>query len=304
MIKEFSDIYALLAGSKPRRAAVAAANDEDILAAVKEASERNIIIPILLGSRKKIEAVLEKLSYDFHGEIIDIEGDNETAEKAVQIISSGKADILVKGFLASSILMKAVLHKEWGLRSGHLLSHIGYIQPQNLKKIIMITDSGMNILPDLNEKKAILENAVEVAHYMGIETPKVAVLSTVETVNPAIQSTMDAAILTMMNKRGQIKGCLVDGPLAMDNAINKEAARHKGIESEVAGDPDIILVPNLETGNSVYKALHYYSDAKFAGTIAGASAPIVLTSRSDSAGTKLNSIALSAYISLKKGVKP
>ncbi len=301
MVREFADIYTLLENTKPRRAAVAAADDDDILAAVKEAEERNIIIPILVGDKKKIGTVLEKLNYSFKGEIIEAVDEAAAAEKAVRMISTAKADILIKGLMASSTLMKAVLNKEWGLRSGGLLSHIGYVQPQNLKKIVMFTDSGMNILPGLEEKKAILENAVEVAHRLGIGNPKVAALSTVETVNPGIPSTVDAAILTVMNKRGQIKGCIVDGPLAMDNVLSKDAARHKGIVSEVAGDPDIVLVPNLETGNSVYKALHYYSNAKFAGTIAGAAAPIVLTSRSDSAETKLNSIALSVYIYKEKG---
>ncbi len=300
MIKTFQEIHAHLSGTDPLKIIVAAAEDEDILRAVQSAAEKNLVTPVLAGNKEKISRFLEKIDYPFPVEIINAEDSEETAEICVKAVSSGQVDILMKGLMASSTLLKAVLNKEWGLRSGHLLSHIGFIQPQNLNRIIMITDGGMNIAPDLDQKKNILINAVETAHNLCIDNPRVAALSAVETINPAMPSSVDAALLTRMNERGQIEGCIVDGPLAMDNALSAEAAAHKGIKSSVAGNADILLVPNIETGNAAYKILHYFSDARFAGIIAGASAPIVLTSRSDSAESKMNSIAVAAFIAANK----
>ncbi len=299
MIKDFSEIYLYLANKSPRKAVVVAADDEEVLSAIQEAERKKLIIPILIGNKEKINTALNNIDYSFSGSIINVEGYSSIAEKAVKMISSSEADILIKGFIPSSIFLKAILNKEWGLKSGKLLSHIGYMQPQGMERIILFTDGAMNIEPDLSEKKLILENAVDIAHILGEAYPKAAVLSAVETVNPSMSSSVDAALLTMMNKRGQIKGCLVDGPLAFDNAVNAEAAKHKGIDSEVSGDPDILLFPNIETGNVIYKGLYFYSNAKLAGTIVGASAPIVLTSRSDSTETKLNSIAVSAFLANK-----
>ncbi len=297
MIQNFQSLYINLRNKKPGKIVIAAADDMDVLAAVKEAAGKDLVTPILVGNKDKILILLEKLEYNFTGRIIDMDEPETIAETCVKLVSTGEADILMKGFLPSSTLLKAVLNKEWGLRSGHLLSHIGFIQPQNFDKLLMITDGGMNIAPDLNQKKSIMENAVSVAHRLLNKNPKVAVISAVETVNSDMQSSVDAALLTAMNNRGQIAGCTVDGPLAMDNAVSVEAARHKGISGPVAGKADILLVPNIETGNAAYKVLHYFSEAQFAGTIAGASAPIVLTSRSDSRETKRNSIALAAFIS-------
>jgi len=300
MIHTFNDIYRQLEGSAAQKIVIAAADDEDVLRAVQKATEKKLIIPVLVGNSMNIKKILHTIGYNFKGEIINTATDIQAAEVSIKMVSSGKAKILMKGLMASSILLKAVLNKEWGLRSGHLLSHIGFIQPQNTDRILMITDGGMNIAPDLDQKKNILENAVETAHNLLIDMPKVAALSAVETVNPAMQSSVDAALLAKMNERGQIRGCIVDGPLAMDNAVSTEAAKHKGIVSPVAGYADILLVPNIETGNATYKALHFFSNAKFAGTIAGASAPIVLTSRSDSSESKQNSIAIAAFIATIK----
>ncbi len=303
MIKKFHDLYTHLSDTDPLKVVVASADDEDVLRAVQAAAEKNLIIPVLTGNTAKIFRILKDINYHFTGEVMDSPDPEATAEMCVKMVSSGKADILMKGLMASSTLLKAVLNKEWGLRSGRLLSHIGFIQPQNMDKIIMITDGGMNIAPDLDQKKSILINAVETAHSLLTENPMVAALSAVETVNQAMQSSLDAALLTRMNERGQITGCTVDGPLAMDNAVSAEAAKHKGIKSPVAGNADILLVPNVETGNAAYKILHYFSNARFAGIIAGASAPIVLTSRSDSSESKQNSIALAAFIAAQKRKK-
>lgn len=300
MIKNFHDLYTHLSDTDPLKVVVASADDEDVLRAVQSAAEKNLIVPVLAGNTGKISKILKDINYHFTGEVLDSADPEATAEMCVRMVSSGKADILMKGLMASSTLLKAVLNREWGLRSGRLLSHIGFIQPQNMDKIIMITDGGMNIAPDLDQKKSILINAVETAHSLLVDNPMVAALSAVETVNVAMQSSVDAALLTRMNERGQITGCTVDGPLAMDNAVSAEAAKHKGIQSPVAGNADILLVPNVETGNAAYKILHYFSNARFAGLIAGASAPIVLTSRSDSSDSKLNSIALAAFIAAQK----
>lgn len=207
-------------------------------------------------------------------------------------MSSGQADILMKGMIPTSDLLKAVLHKEAGLRTGKILSHVAAFEVPGYDRLIFVTDSGMNINPDLQQKAQIIENAALIAKGIGVEMPKVAVLAAVETINPSMQATLDASALTVMNKRGQISYCVVEGPLALDNAISPEAAEHKGITGEVAGKADILLVPAIETGNALYKSLIYFSGAKVGAVIAGARAPIVLTSRADSAESKLFSIAL------------
>ena len=182
--------------------------------------------------------------------------------------------------------MKAVLNKEWGLRKGSVLSHVAAFEVPNYDRLIFVTDAAMNIAPDVTQKAAIIQNTVEVARAIGIDLPKVAPIAAVEVVNPAMQATIDAAMLTQMNRRGQIKNCVVDGPLALDNAVSQIAAEHKGIVSDVAGKADILLVPTIEAGNVLYKSLVYFADAKVGAMIAGAKAPIVLTSRADSAETK------------------
>jgi phosphate butyryltransferase len=198
----------------------------------------------------------------------------------------------MKGNVPTALILKAVLNKEWGLRTGNVLSHVAAFEVAGFDRLTFITDAAMNIAPDLQQKAQIIENAVEIAQSIGVNHPKVAPIAAVEVVNPAMQATVDAASLTMMNQRGQIRNCAVDGPLALDNAVSHHAAEHKGIESEVAGQADILLVPNIETGNALYKSLIYFAKAKVGAVIAGAKAPIVLTSRADSAESKLFSLAL------------
>jgi phosphate butyryltransferase len=227
----------------------------------------------------------------------------ETADKsaieAVKSVYSNKAQILMKGNLSTKELMKPALSKEYGLRTGKVLSHVALFEIPNQEKLYFLTDAGMIISPTIDEKVEIIKNAVKIAQAVGIQTPKVAALAAVESVNPAMGATVDAAALTLMQKRGQIKECLVDGPLAFDNAVSIKAASHKKIESEVAGNADILLVPSIETGNALYKSFVYFAGAKVAGIISGAKAPIVVTSRADAAEDKLYSLTL-ALISAKK----
>jgi len=228
-------------------------------------------------------------------EIIHADSDKESAELAVSQVKSGNASSLMKGSIKTSILLKAVLDKEKGLRSGKLLSHILIAELRN--KLFLVTDGGMNMYPDLNQKQNIIENAVRVAEKMGIKNPSVAPLCAVESVNPDMKATLDASILSKMNNRGQIKNCIVDGPLALDNAVSLEAAKHKKIVSPVAGNADILLVPDIEAGNIFGKSIIYFAHAKVGGIIAGASAPIILLSRADDEETKLNSICLAKIVS-------
>jgi phosphate butyryltransferase len=218
------------------------------------------------------------------------------AELAVRAVSSGEADLLMKGNVKTATLLKAVLNKEWGLRSGSLLSHVFLFEIPKVGKVFCMTDGGMSMYPDLTAKKGIIENAVECYHKLGVECPRVAALAAVEVVNQDMPCTIDAAVLTQMNRRGQIKGCIVDGPLALDNAVSEESARHKGIVSDVAGKADILLVPDIEAGNLMGKVMIYMSGGRGAGVIVGARKPIVLTSRFDNVETKLLSIAFGAVL--------
>ncbi|HOG14759.1 MAG TPA: bifunctional enoyl-CoA hydratase/phosphate acetyltransferase [Synergistales bacterium] len=278
--------------------AVAAPHGEDILEAVDEAREKGVASPILFGDRARIEKVASEFSIDTSSWPVVQEADEgRAAELAVKAVSSGEADLLMKGNVKTATLLKAVLNKEWGLRSGSLLSHVFLFEIPRMGRVFCLTDGGMSMYPDLEAKKAIIENAVECYHRLGVDRPRVAVLAAVETVNQDMPCTVDAAALTQMNRRGQIKGCLVDGPLALDNAVSEVAAKHKGIVSEVAGRADILLVPDIEAGNLMGKVMLYMSGGRGAGVVIGARKPIVMTSRFDNAETKLLSIAFGAVLS-------
>jgi len=278
--------------------AVAAPHGEDILEAVDEAREKGVASPILFGDRARIEKVASEFSIDTSSWPVVQEADEgRAAELAVKAVSSGEADLLMKGNVKTATLLKAVLNKEWGLRSGSLLSHVFLFEIPRMGRVFCLTDGGMSMYPDLEAKKAIIENAVECYHRLGVDRPRVAVLAAVETVNQDMPCTVDAAALTQMNRRGQIKGCLVDGPLALDNAVSEVAAKHKGIVSEVAGRADILLVPDIEAGNLMGKVMLYMSGGRGAGVVVGARKPIVMTSRFDNAETKLLSIAFGAVLS-------
>ncbi|MGM0436718.1 MAG: bifunctional enoyl-CoA hydratase/phosphate acetyltransferase [Bacillota bacterium] len=287
------------AKSKPSlKLAVAAAGDKVVLESVKKADEAGIIDAVLVGDQKKIKNNLQKLDYDFNGEIVHADNDKEAANKSIELIAEGKADFPMKGLLSTKVILQALLDKKYDLRQDRLLSLVTMMYLENEDKIVFMTDGGMNIAPDLNDKKEIITNAAEMAQAVGVKKPKVAPLAAVEKVNSAMPCTLDAATLSKMGDRGQIGNVEIDGPLAFDNAVSLEAAEHKGIESPVAGQADILLVPDIEAGNILYKALVFYAGLPSASLVLGAKVPMVLTSRADSATTKFNSIALGKLVTM------
>ncbi|KMK93710.1 phosphate butyryltransferase [Rossellomorea marisflavi] len=292
----FQSLVDLATRKENATVAVAAAEDKEVLKAVSMAVEHGMAEFLLFGDREKIEQVMEESQRDLlesaRIKIIHSPSVQNASELAVQAVNKKEADVLMKGHVSTSVLLKAVLNKEWGLRTGNVLSHAAAFEVEGFEKLVFVTDAAMNISPDLGQKAQIIQNTVSVARSIGIDQPKVAPLAAVEVINPQMQATLDAAALTVMNQRGQIKDCLVDGPLALDNAVSSIAARQKGIVSEVAGEADILLVPTIEAGNVLYKSLMYFAGAKVAAVISGATAPIVLTSRSDLAESKLYSLAL------------
>lgn len=289
------------AGQPKKTVAVAVAEDHEVIEAVAKAIKLQLAQFRLYGNQEKIMGMLQEhgLQTSDHIEVIAAASSAEAAELSVKSVRNGEADVLMKGNIPTANILKAVLNKEWGLRKGSVLSHVAAFEVPNYDRLIFVTDAAMNIAPDVTQKAAIIQNTVEVARAIGIDLPKVAPIAAVEVVNPAMQATIDAAMLTQMNRRGQIKNCIVDGPLALDNAVSQIAAEHKGIVSDVAGKADILLVPTIEAGNVLYKSLVYFADAKVGAMIAGAKAPIVLTSRADSAETKVYSLALAVTTASK-----
>lgn len=256
---------------------------------------KGIITPILVGDSKKIAAAAAALEADLSGlEVIEASTHEVAAHKAVDLVVEGRAQTLMKGHLHTDVLLHAVLRRERGLRTSRRLSHVFVMDVPGFSRPIMVTDAAVNIAPDLETKADIVQNAIRLAQSIGIETPKVGVLSAIETINPHMQSSVDAALLSKMAERGQITGGLVDGPLAMDNAVDLNAARTKGITSQVAGSADILVAPNIEAGNMVAKQLTYMSHAEAAGIVVGAAAPIILTSRADDDASRLASCAVAA----------
>lgn len=288
---------------KPKRMILAASEDAHSLTAVVEAARKEIIRPILVGDTEKTRGMAEILKLDISDfEIIQAGNPVDAAAKAVRLIHDHEGDLLMKGKVGSSDMLKSVLNKDYGLRAGKLLSHFAYFELETYHKLIAVTDVAMNIAPNLNEKIAILNNAVLVLNNLGIDKPKVAILGAVEKVNTEMKATLDAALLSKMNQRDQILNCIVDGPLAFDNAVSLESARHKEIKSEVAGDTDLLFMPDIEVGNVLYKSMVFFAKAKVASMIVGAKVPIVLTSRSDSEQAKFDSILLAA-VAAEKGDK-
>ncbi len=281
---------------RPMTLALACPYGDDALAAVTRAQREGIIKALLIGDEEKIRRLADQEGHDLSGiSVVDEPNDDRAVEKSVKMVSSKEADLLMKGLVKTSSLLKAVLDKEWGLRTGSLLSHLFLFEVPVLQgRVVGVSDGGMNTYPDLSAKVKIIENAAACYHKIGVPQPKIAALAAVETVNPDMPATLDAAALAKMNERGQIKGCLVDGPLALDNAVSGESARIKGLNSPVAGSADMLLVPDIEAGNLVGKVLLYMTGGRGAGVVLGAKKPIVLTSRFDSMETKLLSIALGA----------
>ncbi len=302
-MNRFDELLKMAKTTVPKKIAIAAAQDEDVLMAVKSAYLEKICIPILIGNKEKIIELSQKINFNLDDiQIIESKDDNEAARTAVSLVSSGKADILMKGLVDTAIILKAVLDKEIGLRTGNILSHAAVFESDRYHKLFIITDAAMNIAPSASEKKQIIENTLPLCRSLNIENPKVAVICAKEKVSPKMQATVDAEILVNMNKNSKIKGCMVEGPFGLDNAISREAAALKGVKGEVAGDADILLMPNIEAGNVMYKTLTYLADSKNAGIILGAKAPIILTSRADSDEAKLYSILLAVICSKKESI--
>lgn len=299
MIRSFNEIKQIVSSTSSKKTiAVASAEDEDVLAAVKMAREAKLAEPVLVGDIEKIKRIAGNIEFDLAEiELIEEKDPYQAARKAVFKVRNKEADMLMKGMLSTATILRAVLDKESGLRSGKLLSYMGVFELPHASRLLLATDCGMNIAPNFNEKVEIVENALQVSKALEIECAKVAAICAVETVNQGMPATIEAAALAKMSDRGQIKGAIIDGPLSLDLAISEEARNHKGIESAVAGQADILLMPNIEAGNVLYKSIVYLAKAQNAGLLLGATAPIVVTSRADSAETKLNSIALSMLIS-------
>lgn len=303
MAKNFGSLLKSAQSKGPVKLAVAVAQDPDVLKAVKDATNLAIIDPILVGDGDEIEKVAKDIDFDISGlEIIHEEDKTKAARLATELVSSGKAQVLMKGLVDTSIIMKQVLDPEIGLRSGNVISHVGVIDIPTYHKLFALTDGAMILAPNLDVKKQIIENAVKVFHALGIEKPKVAVIAAKEKVDEKMEATLHARDLKEMNIKGEITGCIVDGPFALDNAVSKRSAEIKGIDSPVAGDADIVLVPNIESGNVLYKSLTFLGNAKSAGLIVGTKAPIVVTSRADNNEAKLNSIALAAMMCNRGGI--
>jgi phosphotransacetylase len=273
--------------------AVAHPCEETALAGAIEAGAQGLITPILVGPAAKIQEIATKSGIDLgRTRVVDAPHSHAAAAKAVELVRQGEAELLMKGSLHTDELLGAVVARETGLRTGRRISHVFIMDVPTYHKVLIVTDAAINIAPTLEDKVDICQNAIDLAVSLGLERPKIAILAAVETVNSKMQATIDAAALCKMSERGQITGGMLDGPLAFDNAISKEAAKMKGIVSEVAGDPDILLVPDLEAGNMLAKQLTFLANADSAGLVLGARVPIILTSRADSVRSRIASCAV------------
>jgi phosphate butyryltransferase len=298
MVTSIRELHERARRGTPRTIAVAWPHDEDVLVSLDRAAGDGLVRPLLAGRRRVVEELARRLDLaHLDADFIESEAEADAVEAAVRAVRAGRAQMLMKGLVSTSTFLRGVLNKEWGLRKGSLLSHVALFEGRDPDRLVLLTDVAMNIAPDLQAKAQIVENAVEFAHRLGVERPRVAAIAAVETVSADMPATIDAAALAKMADRGQIKGCVIDGPLALDNALSAEAARHKGIVSPAAGCADILLMPDIEAGNVLYKALGLLTSRPLAAVILGASAPVVLTSRADSDETKFNSIALAAAVS-------
>jgi phosphotransacetylase/acyl dehydratase len=293
----FRHLMAAVAGSPPVVVAVAHPCDTASLSSVVEAAAAGLIVPILVGPEAKIRAASAAAKLDIGAmRVVDVPHSHAAAARAVALVRAGEAEILMKGSLHTDELMHEVVASDTGLRTGRRLSHVFIMDVPSYPRPLLVTDAAVNVAPTLEEKRDIVQNAIDLAHIIGIETPRVAILGAVETVNPTMRSTIDAAALCKMADRGQIAGGLVDGPLAFDNAVSPEAARQKGIVSPVAGCADILVVPDLEAGNMLAKQLSFLAGADAAGVVVGARVPIILTSRADSERTHIASCAVAVLM--------
>lgn len=299
MLKNFAELLSRLGEQKKKKVVVAMAQDSDVLLSLEQARAKGLADAILIGSKGALIEIAAEKNLDLSNyEIVDDEDEKSCISEAVKLVKKGDAQVLMKGICSTKLFLKGILDKEIGLRSSDILSHLAIFESPNYKKLLLMSDAAMNIAPDLNEKIAIINNAINASISLGYIMPKVAVLSAVEKVNAGgIPSSVDAAIIAKMAERGQIKNAVIDGPLAVDNALSAHANKVKNLVSPVGGDADICIVPNIESGNIFYKLLTILGNAQVAGIVLGAQAPIVLTSRADSDQSKFLSIAAALLIS-------
>jgi phosphate butyryltransferase len=297
LFKNFSEIIDKAKVYGPFSICVAVAQDIEVLKVMKMAQDMGLAEPILVGDEKLIRTMMKEVGMEGNVEVINEEDEAEASRAAVSLVRNGKAQVLMKGFVNTSIFMRAVLNKEEGLRTGRLISHMATYEIPGHKKIVFCTDSGINVAPDLEQKKDILTNALNAIKAIGIEKPKVAALAANELVSDKMPVTVEAKALVDMAARGEIPGCIIEGPMPLDIALDAEIAKHKGIESRISGDVDLFFAPAIEVGNVLGKSWLYFNKAKWAGIVLGATHPIVLGSRGDTAEIKLNSIALACLVS-------
>lgn len=301
MSKTFDDLLAAVAECTTKKVAVACAQDDAVLEAVKAAKERGIADAILVGDEAKIRTIASVLKMNLKDyQIINVEDPIEAARTAVKLVHDGEADMYMKGLIDTKSFLRSVLDKEVGLRTDKTLSHVCVFEVEGIDHLLFLSDVAFIPYPDLETKANIIRNTVEIAHACGIECPKVAPLAAVEVVNPKMPCTVDAEALTKMNESGEIEGCIVDGPLSLDLSIEPEAAYHKGTtDRKIVGDADVLLFPDIQAGNITYKCLVHTANCKNGNILTGTSAPVILTSRSDEFEVKVNSIALAAIVAEK-----
>ncbi|MGJ8454821.1 bifunctional enoyl-CoA hydratase/phosphate acetyltransferase [Pseudothermotoga sp. U03pept] len=287
-MKSLTELIERARNLKRKTVVVVGAEDEEAVRAAIIAQENGVVEKVILVGNVSVPEPGKNL------EIIHADSEQEASEIGVKLVSSGKAEIILKGLVKTSILLKAVLNKEWGLRGTGVLSHVAALEVPALERVVFVTDGGMIIRPTLEDKVTIIRNAVDLLHRLGYSEPKVALICAVETVNQQMPETVEAAVISKMAQRGELKNCVVDGPLGLDNALSQEAAKIKGIKSEVAGKADLLVVPDIHSGNFLGKAAVYLAGGSIAGLVVGAKAPVVVVSRADSAQSKLLSLAMAA----------
>lgn len=297
----FAELRMKIKEAGAKKVAVAMADDEDVLAAILHAAKEEIALPLLIGNRHQITKIASELGDDLSNcELREAQAPEEAAAIAVSLVRDGYADALMKGRISTSTILKAVLNRESGIRTGRLLSHFAVFYSELQDRFLFISDAAISIAPNVDQKEQIIQNAVEAMHLLGYEKPKVGCICALEQVNPAMQATLDAEELVRRNKSGQIKGCVVSGPFALDNALSRESAQLKGVPWANAGDIEFLLMPQIEAGNVLYKAATVMMGLDGAGIVLGARAPIILTSRADSEASKFNSIVLALYLAMKQ----
>ncbi len=297
----YEEVITKARNGKAVKVSIAAAHDEDVLSAIKRAVELELIEPFFVGKEDEIRRISSQMGFDVNPyEIIHTHIEEESAYIAAKLADEGKTQMIMKGFINSTPFLKGVLHKDFPLKTGQILSHMSAFQIPGFDRLLFMTDGGLNISPDTNQKEQILENAIEFLHLIGLEIPKVALLSANERVNNKMPVTVDCQFLAQKAKTGRFGSVVMEGPLPLDLAISKESLYHKGIDSEIDGDADLFLVPSIEAGNIFGKSITYFAKGIMAGVVLGAKVPLILNSRSDSPIAKLASIALSVVAAQRR----